>query len=97
MCHIARRDRQPRRLLAEPGVSRAAPLHRSALAISSLLRRPARFADRILHILPALWIVILHPYLFAVIHDWRAAQRQVKSRHQFRDGIVVLAVPVPIV
>ena len=34
--------------------------------------------------------VVFHPDLFAVIHDWRAAQGEIKPGHQFRDLVVVL-------
>src|SRR5207249_6699669 len=93
---VARRNRQPRNGLAEARIGTVIPLHGSALAVAALLLGPTDFADRVLYIFLAFGIVVLHPDLFAVVHDGGASQREIKSCHHLRDLIVVLAVAITV-
>src|SRR5438094_4452423 len=90
-------DRQPGSHLAESRIGAVIPLHGSAFTIATLLVRPAQLANRILHVLLALGIVILHANLFAVIHDCRATQSQVHAGHQFGDLVIVLTVAIAVI
>src|SRR5215467_11155243 len=94
---VAGGHRQPWVLLAESGIYVSIPLHGSSFAVAADFFRPARASLRILHVFLAFGIVVLHANFFAVIHDGRAAQREIESTHHARDGVVVFAVAVAIV
>ena len=97
VCLVARRNRQPGLMGAEARIFRVIPLHGRTLSVTSLVSGPAGSAFGIFHVLLPLGIVILHAKLFAVVHDGRAAQREVESGHQFRDVVVVGAIAVPVI
>src|SRR4051812_1757020 len=94
---VARGNRKPRLRGRESSVGSGGPLHGSALAIASLIFGPADASDRIFDVLFTLGIVVLHAKLFAVIHDGSAAKREIETRHQLGDIVVVLAVSVTVV
>src|SRR5579864_2185200 len=91
---VAGRNRQPGRSFTEARIRSVVPLHGGALAVTSLFLRPPCFSNGILDVFLALRIVICHPNLFAVIHDWRAAQGQIQSSHYLRNGVVVNSVAI---
>ena len=99
--HVVRcvrfRHRQPGLRRREPSVRRIAPLHRSPLAVASLFLWPAPAPNRILHILLARRGVVLHPQLFAVVHDGRAVQSQVQPSHQLGNRVIMLTIAIAVI
>src|ERR1700758_868655 len=94
---VAGGNRQPGLSLAEARMGRIIPLHGRAFAVPSLFLGPPRFSLWILHIFLARGVVVLHPDLFAVIHDGRAAQREIEASQHFRDLIIMLSVAVTVI
>ena len=97
MCLVCRRNRKPRRSFGKTRILAAIPLHGSAFAVATFFFGPTRAANRILYIFPAGGRRRFHSDLFSVVHDRRAAQREIKRCHQLRDLVVVLAIAIPIV
>src|SRR5580693_4319735 len=90
------RNRQRWNPGGEARIGSIVPLHRRALAVAALFTRPVGSPDRVLHVLPALGIVVLHSNLFAVVHNGRAAQREIHRGHVLGDLIVVFSIAVSV-